>query len=64
MLAILKEAGVNLSNSELSSVLRRKGQRNYKECGDRYIRNFLKGLAIQRKVQLPVFILFWLMAMT
>jgi uncharacterized protein YehS (DUF1456 family) len=47
MLAILKEAGVNLSNSELSSVLRRKGQRNYKECGDRYVRNFLKGLAIK-----------------
>lgn len=46
MLAIFKVAGTNLSNSELSSVLRREGQRNYKECGDRYIRNFLKGLAI------------------
>lgn len=47
MLDILKKAGVNLSNSELSSVLRREGQRNYKECGDRYARNFLKGLAIK-----------------
>jgi uncharacterized protein YehS (DUF1456 family) len=47
MLDILKAAGVNLSNSELSSVLRREGQRNYKECGDRYVRNFLKGLAIK-----------------
>ena len=47
MLDILKVAGVNLSNSELSSVLRREGQRNYKECGDRYPRNFLKGLAIR-----------------
>lgn len=47
MLDILKAAGVNLSNSELSSVLRREGQRNYKECGDRYARNFLKGLAIK-----------------
>lgn len=46
MLHILKTAGLSLSNSELSSVLRREGQRNYKECGDRYIRNFLKGLAI------------------
>lgn len=46
MLAIFRVAGVNLSNGELSSVLRREGQRNYKECGDRYIRNFLKGLAI------------------
>jgi uncharacterized protein YehS (DUF1456 family) len=47
MLEILKEAGVNLSNSELSAVLRKEGQRNYKECGDRYARNFLKGLAIR-----------------
>lgn len=47
MLAIFKVAGVNLSNSELSAVLRREGQRNYKECGDRYARNFLKGLAIR-----------------
>jgi uncharacterized protein YehS (DUF1456 family) len=47
MLAILKAAGVNLSNGELSAVLRKEGQRNYKECGDRYARNFLKGLAIR-----------------
>jgi uncharacterized protein YehS (DUF1456 family) len=47
MLDIFKDAGANLSNSELSAVLRREGQRNYKECGDRYARNFLKGLAIR-----------------
>ena len=47
MLDIFKNAGVNLSNSELSAVLRREGQRNYKECKDRYARNFLKGLAIR-----------------
>ncbi len=47
MLEIFKEAGVNLSNGELSAVLRKEGQRNYKECGDRYARNFLKGLAIR-----------------
>ncbi len=47
MLTIFKVAGANLSNSELSAVLRREDQRNYKECGDRYSKNFLKGLAIQ-----------------
>ncbi len=47
MLAIFKLAGVILSNGELSAVLRKEGQRNYKECGDRYARNFLKGLAIR-----------------
>lgn len=51
MLEILKLAGLNLSNSELSSVLRGRGQRNYKECGDRYVRNFLKGLAIKYRNQ-------------
>ncbi|MEG0268204.1 MAG: DUF1456 family protein [Carnobacterium sp.] len=47
ILEILDETGVHLSKSELSAVLRREGQRNYKECGDRYARNFLKGLAIR-----------------
>lgn len=47
ILDILADAGVEISNSELSAVLRKEGHRNYKPCGDRYIRNFLKGLAIQ-----------------
>lgn len=47
ILEILKITGVNLSKGELSAVLRKEGQRNYKECGDRYARNFLKGLAIK-----------------
>lgn len=44
MLDILDSTGVILSNSELSAVLRKEGHRNYKECGDRYARNFIKGL--------------------
>ncbi|MFD1928339.1 DUF1456 family protein [Sporosarcina siberiensis] len=47
MLDILIDAGVTISKSELSAVLRKEGQRNYKECGDRYARNFLKGLALR-----------------
>lgn len=45
ILYILDDTGVHISNSELSAVLRKEGHRNYKECGDRYARNFLKGLA-------------------
>lgn len=45
MLAVFKDGGIELSNGELSAVLRREGQRNYKICGDRYVRSFLKGLA-------------------
>lgn len=46
MLDILHEAGTRISKSELGAVLRTEGHRNYKECGDRYARNFLKGLAL------------------
>lgn len=47
ILDILDDVEVNLSKSELSAVLRKEGHRNYKECGDRYARNFLKGLALR-----------------
>ncbi|WP_172370731.1 DUF1456 family protein [Sporosarcina jiandibaonis] len=47
MLDILSDTGTILSKSELSAVLRKEGHRNYKECGDRYARNFLKGLALK-----------------
>lgn len=44
---ILEEADVFISKGELSAVLRKEGHANYKECGDRYARNFLKGLALK-----------------
>jgi uncharacterized protein YehS (DUF1456 family) len=44
MLAIFKDGGLELSNSELSAALRRQGQRNYKISGDRYVKSFLNGL--------------------
>jgi len=47
MLDILEDAGVIITKGELSAVLRKEGHKNYKECGDRYARNFLKGLAIK-----------------
>ena len=49
MLDIFEAAGSLLSKGELSAVLRREDHRNYKECGDRYARNFLKGLAIKHR---------------
>jgi len=47
MLDILDEAGITVTKGELSAVLRKEGHKNYKECGDRYVRNFLKGLALK-----------------
>ena len=51
MLDILESVGVTISKNELSAVLRKEGHRNYKPCGDRYARNFLKGLAIRYRDQ-------------
>jgi len=44
MVGILKLADVDISTSELSALFRKEGHRNYKECGDQFLRNFLKGL--------------------
>jgi uncharacterized protein YehS (DUF1456 family) len=44
---ILEEVGVRITKGELSALLRKEGHKNYKECGDRYARNFLKGLAVK-----------------
>lgn len=49
VLDALRLAGVYASDGELSAILRKEGHRNYKVCGDRYARNFLKGLAIQHR---------------
>lgn len=45
MTEILKETGVIVTKGELGALLRKEGHKNYKECGDKYARNFLKGLA-------------------
>ena len=47
MLGILKLADVDISKSELSALFRKKGHKNYKKCGDQFLRNFLKGLSIR-----------------
>jgi uncharacterized protein YehS (DUF1456 family) len=49
MLGIFKLAGLELSKSELSALFRNKEHKNYKECGDKYMRNFLKGLTIYNR---------------
>lgn len=49
ILDILAQAGVVITKGELSAVLRKEGHKNYKACGDRYARNFLKGLAMKNR---------------
>jgi uncharacterized protein YehS (DUF1456 family) len=47
ILAILKLADVDISRSELTALFRKEGHKNYKECGDQFLRKFLKGLSIR-----------------
>ncbi len=47
MMEIFEEARISITKSELGAILRKEGHRNYKECGDKFARNFLKGLAIK-----------------
>ncbi|SOB99310.1 uncharacterized protein YehS [Ureibacillus xyleni] len=44
MLDIFYDAGLNVSKGELGAILRKADHRNYKECGDNFTRNFIKGL--------------------
>ncbi|MGV2620882.1 UNVERIFIED_CONTAM: DUF1456 family protein [Halobacillus marinus] len=46
---IIGLAGVTITKGELSALLRKEGHKNYKPCGDKYARNFLKGLAIKHR---------------
>ena len=46
MLNIFKLADFKISRGELSAFFRQKGHKNYRECGDQIIRNFLQGLTI------------------
>ena len=44
MIKIFKLGGVEISEGELSALFRSEDHKNYKECGDKYVRVFLKGL--------------------
>jgi len=47
LLEIFDLAGVRVSKGELGAILRKEGHKNYRECGDKFARNFLKGLALK-----------------
>ena len=45
IIAVLQRTGLKLSKTELGAFFRRPDHRNYRECGDQVLRNFLKGLS-------------------
>ena len=52
ILAILKEAGFDVSKNEVSALFRKEGHINYRVCGDQFLRNFLKGLTLRLRPDL------------
>jgi len=50
MVAVMKLAGVTITKSELGALFRSKGHKNYKQCGDQFLRTFLKGLTNRYRV--------------
>lgn len=49
MIKIMKLVSIDISKSELSALFRNNEHKNYKECGDQFLRNFLKGLTIRNR---------------
>lgn len=44
ILTMLNNAGFTVSSNEISAFFRKEDHRNYRPCGDQFLRNFLKGL--------------------
>jgi uncharacterized protein YehS (DUF1456 family) len=47
MRAVLSLADVDISKPELTALFRKEGHKNYKECGDQFLRKFLRGLSLR-----------------
>jgi len=50
ILAILRMADVTASKAEVNALFRKKGQENFRPCGDQFLRNFLAGLTKKFRV--------------
>ena len=46
-LAVLKLADVDISKPALTALFRKEGHKNYRECGDQFLRKFLRGLSLR-----------------
>ncbi|MGK5088574.1 DUF1456 family protein [Bdellovibrionota bacterium FG-2] len=44
VIALIEKSGLKVTKSELSAFFRKQGHRNYRECGDQFLRNLIKGM--------------------
>ncbi len=52
---LLKLAGLPLSKHEITAFFRKVGHKNYRDCKDQVLRNFLQGVQMQTRPKEPVF---------
>ena len=45
IIAIIEKSGLRVSKAELSAFFRRPDHRNYRDCGDQFLRYLLKGMS-------------------
>jgi len=48
--ALMKLADFSVSRPEISALFRKPGHKNYRPCGDQFLRYFLKGLTLKQRV--------------
>lgn len=46
---IMASVNFSVSKPEMSALFRRPGHKNFRACGDQFLRNFLKGLALRTR---------------
>ncbi|MBC7387422.1 MAG: DUF1456 family protein [Cryobacterium sp.] len=46
IIEIIAKSGLRVSKSELSAFFRKRDHRNYRECGDQFLRNLFKGMSL------------------
>lgn len=51
LLKILETADTGITKARLNALFRKEGHKNYKECGNQFLRSFLKGLALHLREQ-------------
>ncbi|HAB73045.1 MAG TPA: DUF1456 domain-containing protein [Pantoea sp.] len=51
--AVLEKANFSVSQAEIGAIFRKPDHKNYRECGDQIMRNFLKGLTMTLRPRQP-----------
>jgi uncharacterized protein YehS (DUF1456 family) len=46
IIALIEKSGLRVSKGEIGAFFRRPDHRTYRECGDQFLRNLMKGMSL------------------